>query len=545
MIRLHSLLGAITATAALLSFAAPAEAQKKIELDKAQKIKDWGYEIRTLKGWNSMPADQEERFTVGRWKFDVSELRKRGDYEAMQAGELSELKVIRIARETETGEKPPKTEEEEAKEKTREVILPKSLLKRQNIKSFEDWIEAEYEGASKRWTRENFKGAKMPGELIEFGSGVHALTIGYFQKDGVDWAVVYSAFEEINRKTWREWYVKSLQTFEVTAKVDPAAAAAAKKDVTQLVGAEKREALKQSIAGNPGWYAIDTTYYVFLSNATNKQFVSNLAKDMETMREKAYIPLFRPRNQDIPLSPVRVFNTQAEYHQYGGPRGSAGYFRPDRGELVLFVQFEGESKSESKDNCRSVMFHEGFHQYVHFSVGDVSPHSWFNEGHGDYFAGAFVTGGGWKVKPFDWRVQLLKAHLAEKRDLIACKTLVRMPQSEYYSNAGLKYAQGWALVYYLREVSKKKEHQKILDNYFNYLADNVAAFRAKQKEKKEGEEDDDLGGESIPGIPGIRFVNFEDSEKVEQILSEAVDKAFEGVDFEELDKGLRAWLEKI
>ncbi|MBK9388049.1 MAG: hypothetical protein IPN34_24795 [Planctomycetes bacterium] len=544
MIRPHSLLGTIAATAALFALAAPAEAQKKIELDKAQKIKDWGYEIRTLKGWNSMPAEQEERFTVGRWKLDLTEFQKRGDWESERAGELCELKVIRIARETATGEQP-KTDEEKEKEKEREIIVPKSLLKRANIKSFEDWIEAEYEGASKRWERGEFKGAKMKGELVEFGSSVYHVTIAYFQKDGVDWAVVYTSFEEVYRKTWRDWYLKSLQSFEVTAKVDPAAAATAKKDVTKLVGNEKREALKASIAGNPGWYAIDTTYYVFLSNATNRQFISNLAKDLEAMREKAYVPMFKPRNEAIPLSPVRIFESQAEYHQYGGPHGSAGYFNSQRGELVLFVNFEGESKSDSKENCRSVMFHEGFHQYVHFSVGDVSPHSWFNEGHGDYFAGAIVTGGSWKVKPFDWRVRYLKQHLADKRDLIPCKSLVRYPQSEYYSNGGLKYSQGWALIYYLREVSKKKEHQKVLETYFSYLADNVAAFQAKKKEQKEGEEDDGLGGESIPGIPGIRIINFEDQEKVEQILSEAVDKAFEGVDFEELDKGLRAWLEKL
>lgn len=541
MIRPHSLLGVIAIAAAALALAAPAGAQKKIELDKAQKIKEWGYELRTLKGWNATIPDQDEKQTVGKWKLSLDEFEKRGDYEAMRAGQYCELRVIRIQRETTTGEQP-KTDEEKAKEKEREVVIPKSLLKRANIKSVDDWIEAHYEGASKRWERGEFKGAKMKGELIEFGSGSESLAIGYFQKDGVDWAVVYASFEEVYRRTWREWYLKSLQSFEVTGKVDANTAAQAKKDISQLEGDEKRAALKATVEGKPGWYAVDTPYYVFLSNCTNKKFIDSLAKDLEAMRAKAYVPTFRPRNSDIPLSPVRVYDKESEYLLSGAPPGSAGYFSPATGELVLYAKFQGESKGGSQDNCRSVMFHEGFHQYIHFAVGDVSPHSWFNEGHGDYYAGAIVTGAGYKVKPFDWRVQHLKQHMNEKRDLIPCKSLVRYPQSEYYSNAGLKYAQGWALIYYLREVSRKKEHQKVLETYFDYLADNVAAFRAKKKEGQEGGEN---GGEAVPGIPGLRIINFEDQEKVEQILSEAVDKAFEGVDFEELDKGLRAWLEKI
>jgi hypothetical protein len=188
------------------------------------------------------------------------------------------------------------------------------------------------------------------------------------------------------------------------------------------------------------------------------------------------------------------------------------------------------------------MFHEGFHQYVHNAIGDVSPHSWFNEGHGDYFAGLSVAGGAIKVSPFSWRVSFLKDHLRAKNDLIPVRTLIRMPQREYYSNAGLKYSEGWALIYFLRSVTHNPRYKQILDTYFTYLADNVEAFRAKQKEKKGGDEGKP---EPVPGIPGLRIVNFEDEAKVEKILSEAVDKAFEGIDLEALDKEFHAWVEKL
>lgn len=528
---------ALFATTFVAMSAATLPSQVKVELDKELKVKEWGYQIRPIKGFASMPADQDDRHTVGRWKLSLEEFKKRGNYEAWESGQFCELRILRLQAKVET---PSGTSQPEEKKPDRPSLLA-SLEKRANPKSIDEWIEATFEGASKRWTRTPLKGSQMAGDLIEFGSGASAVTIGYFRNVGVEWAVVYESFEENYRKDWRDIYLKSINTFKVTENVDPNVAAAAKKDPAKLEGNEKRTALHASIAGNPGWYAIDSNYYVFLSNCVDKQFVQKLIKDLELVREKVYVPNFKPRNAKIPLNPVRVFDTQSEYHQYGGPPNSAGYFSSSKGELVLFAKFEDASNKTSMSGCRSVMFHEGFHQYIHFAVGDVSPHSWFNEGHGDFFAGITVSGNKIGFKVFDWRVDFLKNHMNSKKDLIPVRSLVRMPQNEYYYNAGLKYSQGWALIYYLRNVSTKKEHKQVLDTYFEYLADNVAAFREKQKEKS----GDDTKGEPVPGIPGLRVFDFADHEKVEKILSEAIDKAFAQVNFEELDKDLRAWVDRL
>jgi hypothetical protein len=523
-----------TVAATLLAFAAPALCQVKIEIDKEVKVKQWGYVIRPLKGWNSMPADQEDRFTVGRWKLALDEFEKRGNYEMVRTGGLCELKIVRIQSKVETPA---------AKESEKDKPQPVSLLGKPAAKSMDEWIENTWDGAAKRWLRVPLKGGKMPGDLLEFGSGASHVTIGVFRRLGVEWAVVYTSFEENYQKMWKDWYLKSIQTFEVVENVDPDVAAAANKDPSLLKGEEKRAALNASIAGKPGWFSVNTKYYVFLSNA-DKQFVTQLSKDLELVREKVYVPNFKPRNQDIPLNPVRVFATQSEYHQFGGPQGSAGYFSPTKGELVLFQRFEEQSKNSSEKDCKSVMFHEGFHQYVHFAIGDVSPHSWFNEGTGDYFAGLAVNGGQvGETKVFEWRVNFLKTKMREGADLIPLRSLLRYPQSEYYTNAGLKYSEGWAIIYYIRNVSKNKAYKQALETYFNYLADNVTAFRAKKK--KDGDDDDKPRGEPIPGIPGVRVIDFEDQKKVDEILSQAIDKAFAAIDLEALDKELRAWVDKL
>lgn len=538
---------AFRALCAVALCAVPLLAQRKLEMAKPiYKDKNWAYQIQLINGWNPMPPEQEDRATVGRWKLNVDEFEKRGDYEAAASGTYCELRILRMTVKVET---PKGDEEEKAKptpsEAAAEARIKQALGVKGEAKSIEDWIETEWKGANKRWVRstEALKGAKMQGELIDFGADSDHVTIGIFRHNGIEWAVVYQCYEESYQRIWKEWYLKSIKSFEVTGTVNAAVADANRVDPNKLKGEEKRAALKASIAGKPGWFTIDTKYYVFMSNA-DKAFIKQLADDLETVRAKVYVPMFAPRNTEIPLNPVRVFATQSEYHQFGGPRGSAGYFSPTKGELVLFQKFDDMSANKSKDDCRSVMFHEGFHQYVHFAVGDVSPHSWFNEGHGDYFAGLQIANNSVRgVNLFDWRVRYLKDHMRGGRDLIPLRSLLRYEQSEYYSNAGLKYSQGWAVIYYLRQVSKNKAHKQALDTYFAYLADNVSAFRAKKK--AEEEDDDKPRGESIPGIPGVRFVDFEDQAKVAEILSQAVDKAFGSINLEELDKDLRAWVDKL
>jgi len=514
---------------AALGTASVASAQK-MKLDRLYKSDDWGYQIKPIKEWISAPPDQDDKFTVGSWKFDTAELEKRGMYEDANAGTYCILSIVRIQSQTTTGEEPKKPDTSG---------LPSSLRRALSTPtSIEEWIKKEFDGVDeKRWTRDPLKKGKMDGEVLTFGHNSSNLTIGVFRHNGVEWAVVYRC-HEMRRSEWADIYEKSMQTFKVFKDVDPDKAASKRKDISKLEGEELREALHDSIAGLPGWYAIDTEHYVFLTNA-DRRFITKLGKELETVRAKVYVPQFKPRNKKTPLSPVRIYATKREYHAAGAPGSSAGYFSPSSGELVLYAEGENQSTSASQDDCRSVMFHEGFHQYIHFAVGDVSPHSWFNEGHGDFFAGLKVSGNRCRTETFSWRVDALKKWLSGA-DLVPIRTLIRMPQSEYYSNAGLKYSQGWALIYYMREVSRNPAHKQALTTYFDYLADNVAAFRAKKKKDKDGNEEDN------PSMPNtIRLVDWEDREKVEKILSEAVDKAFAKVDLEELDVELKKWIESL
>ena len=189
----------------------------------------------------------------------------------------------------------------------------------------------------------------------------------------------------------------------------------------------------------------------------------------------------------------------------------------------------------STDDTLAVLYHEAFHQYIYYSVGNVAPHSWFNEGHGDYYAGAKYKGGKFKIEPFDWRVGTIKgAIVTGQRKVVKEENgrrqydgnggytplpdFVRFTQGEYYSYPGICYAQGWSLIYFLREIvpKNKKYNEKwghILQVYFDTLKGEVkldkdfGGFRPRPRKDDDDDDgddgddgdDEDGGGDEGPG----------------------------------------------
>jgi hypothetical protein len=207
--------------------------------------------------------------------------------------------------------------------------------------------------------------------------------------------------------------------------------------------------------------------------------IKRIAVQIEAIREQVYEVLFPPARRVKAISVVRVCKDMAEYHRYGGPGGSAGYWSRGDEELV----FPGGGMGN--DSLR-VLYHEAFHQYIHYAVGDVAPHSWFNEGHGDYFAGHNYRGRKFKADVFKWRTGIIANALATK-SYVPLKKFLKYTQREYYANPGLCYAQGWSLIYFLREVERRKirKYEKywgLLDRYFDAIKANVKTVKEKALE---------------------------------------------------------------
>jgi hypothetical protein len=207
---------------------------------------------------------------------------------------------------------------------------------------------------------------------------------------------------------------------------------------------------------------------------------------------------------------------------------------PLQGELVFY-----EDTSNKKDSLR-VLYHEAFHQYIFYSVGDFAPHSWFNEGHGDYFFGHNYVNGKWQVGKASWRVGEAKSAKAAHKFPPLCDWL-HWSQRDYYGgnkygvSIGDNYALGWDFVYFLR-TSKKPEYQGILDRYFTTLkglCTKARDERAAARAKAEGHD---------PGPETAEQEMLANDRYEQDWHDKAYEAAFKGVDLEALNK---EWLATI
>ena len=116
-----------------------------------------------------------------------------------------------------------------------------------------------------------------------------------------------------------------------------------------------------------GWTADDTKNYIVIYDTKDRPLIRLICGELEAMRAE-YERLFPSVQPVKAVSAVRVCKDEAEYKQYGGPPRSGGYWNSDAGELVFFDYANVKGKANTgKANSRIVLYHEAFHQYIHYS----------------------------------------------------------------------------------------------------------------------------------------------------------------------------------
>ncbi|MBI3843769.1 MAG: hypothetical protein HY292_03920 [Planctomycetes bacterium] len=275
-----------------------------------------------------------------------------------------------------------------------------------------------------------------------------------------------------------------------------------------------------------GWKSIDTRNYLILHHSKDDHLLSRLQNDLEAMRV-LYEQLFPPAKPVDAVSVVRVCKDRQEYLQYGGAAMSAGYWNSAMRELVLYDNVKGEQGSRlGNQDSYIVLYHEAFHQFIHYSVGELPPHSWFNEGYGDYFSGSKIYANSTKVQEIGtnpWRVPYIKMAV-DKGRWIGIAKLIHADQREFYSDGGLYYSEAWSFIYFLNRGLTSQSNPKwaqILPRYFDSLKASYA------EELKSLGESPSLAQKSAAG---------------EKARNKALGVAFDDVDVEELQD---AWLKFV
>ncbi len=302
-----------------------------------------------------------------------------------------------------------------------------------------------------------------PGETIE---------VGLLGECGLEFA-----------KDGKTNFIEAVKSFEDLSKIATD---------SRNLGAQKEldpddpEAFRKTIHQSKvikGWACIDTPHYcVLYDTEVDPGLARKIGEQLESLRAQVYETVFPPDKPIKAISVVRCCKDHEQYAQYGGPAGSAGYWSSGAMELVFY-----EDRNRKDDSLR-VLYHEGFHQFIHYSVGEMDPHSWFNEGDGDYFFGFNYEGGKWVRGINTWRRDLAKKAKREHKFPELWEWL-HWSQGYYYGmnksgvSIGDNYALGWDFVYFLR-TTKKKEYEGILERYFVTLK----GFVTRAREAREAEE---------------------------------------------------------
>lgn len=330
-----------------------------------------------------------------------------------------------------------------------------------------------------------------------------------------EYLILYAApLNQFDRKDQRA-FLYSMSTFrfpgdetpEDAEEEDVSKRGRATADEEDLLDPEKREKIKAELIGT--WRFIDTPHYIVIYNCDNG-LARFIADRIEWMRVNAFEKVFPPVEPIREAMVVRVCKEMDEYHHYGGPPGSAGYWASFRDELV-FPDLSSGKKPD--DTTIGVLHHEGFHQYINYALLKHDPPIWFNEGFAEYFFCVQPRGDRMAFeKRHPMRYSTVKSSLGTG-DLIPLRDFVKLSHMQYMQRAQLCYSQGWAFATWLKNVTRNERWQRIPEIFFREMQTGWL--------ERKGDGDD------LP--PG--FGRGDDG--VEQ---RAFDKAFEGVDLDELNE---------
>ncbi len=504
---------------------------------------DLGFKLKSPKDWDFIPPSPLEPNLVGKYAPPNTQYVHLGGNAAV----FLNVWLVKFDRRPETTEK---KEERKIGDNTVEIRTT-------GAKDIDDWMSGGIDEGSD-WHRVGkvtpLKGVPVPTTSALYEGMSTSGIAGGEPKPIKCYVAVFDLAADLQvalvgigpgDKQWRvfekayESMAKSFQTLAVEALAKPEAGA----DVNSP-RAKKRAKLEKEIAKSPDWALHETPNYFIVSSYSDKQFIEELKQRLEGIRaiyEHDYPPskarkikvepAIEKKEGDEPADPapdeperttsvidpmtmsrtsvVRLCKDEDQYHQYGGPSGTGGYWNWVEEELVIY----DDKEERGRDFTWGVLSHEAFHQYIFYFYGNLSPHSWYNEGTGDYYYGFEYKHGKFKEGPAKLRVESVQELIGTER-YVPLKDFVRWTKEQYYGgNKGNGqggtvlqgyecYAQGWSLIWFLRTGAGKangwqKSWGTILDTYLDALAET---------------------GD----------------------LDKAVDKAFEGVDWDALQK---SWLD--
>jgi len=363
------------------------------------------------------------------------------------------------------------------------------------IRSYADFVSMRLSGPQKAWKEpkaegkaETMFGKKVLERFSIASSQGKGRVLAWTLDDGDQTLVVHCLALDEAMKDWEKKFERTARSLRVTEATD-----ALGRDIElhyklhPFRNVEYRKEVRRNLP--KGWKAEDTENFILIYSTKDQILLSKLKNDLEVCRTK-YIEIFPPTKTIEAVSTVRVCKDKEEFMKFAGtPEAVAGFWNVKTQELVFYDGTKDPQQSQKgRADSIIVLYHEAFHQYIYYACGEVAPHSWFNEGFGDYFSGCQIGGGGKRVDRIGvnpWRCGMIK-RTVDKADHVPLKEIVRYSQGQYYANPFVCYAEGWSLIYFLREskvVARNPKWKEIIPTYFKTLVATYQEEVAKAGEK--------------------------------------------------------------
>ncbi len=234
------------------------------------------------------------------------------------------------------------------------------------------------------------------------------------------------------------------------------------------------------------WWYMETENFVFVSNQKDKRTMLQLRTGLERARSEIYPAYFPQKSEPKAVSVVRVFNDRSEYLAYigGDLKWSGALWSPRTQELVISPLDDRIPEVYQQMVLMQNAFHEGFHQYLHYAVGEVMPSMWFNEGMAQFFEGIKFRG---------YRPSIELPELAKRGILPLFQSgtpdvaaLVKLDRSGFYDEKSLSgnYRLAQALCFYLMKGcmvdGNAEKYGRVLYNYYDKLLETGEASEAEK-----------------------------------------------------------------
>ncbi len=256
---------------------------------------------------------------------------------------------------------------------------------------------------------------------------------------------------------------------------------------------QTRQEIVENIRNLPDWWFVETSNYVIASDlpSRRRRFVRDIQEGLHALRT-AYEQLVPPRREIEEVSVVRVFAQRRTFTDYLGENAlkewALGMWMPGRRELVISPFDEADDKRDRESMLRTV-FHEGFHQYVHYALDSIPIPIWINEGHAAFFEGADIgfRGKNVGIAEVESRTRVLE-NILDERDArpVGLARLMTMSTAEFYQPEGRleRYSLAWGLVYFLRKAADQypdQPYDKVCDAVFETCAETGGDWRAASR----------------------------------------------------------------